>query len=46
MFRGIYRCIAALTLSAALAVTMVFTQDSAGAASVVGADSPNNHWCC
>ena len=46
MFRAIYRCIAALTLSAALAVTVVGTQDSAQAAPDSGADAPNNHWCC
>jgi hypothetical protein len=46
MFRAIYRSIAALTLSAALAVTVVGTQDSAQTAPAAGADTPNNHWCC
>ena len=46
MFRAIYRCITALTLSAALAVTVVGAQDSAVAAPVGGVYTPDNHWCC
>jgi len=41
MFRPIYRCIAALTLSAAMAVTVVAVENSDHPAPVA-----DKHWCC
>ena len=41
MFRPIYRCIAALSLSTAMAIAVVSTQDAPDSAPVA-----DHHWCC
>jgi len=42
MFRPIYRCIAALTLSALMTLTVVATTDVSHHSSPVA----DGHWCC
>jgi hypothetical protein len=42
MFRPIYRCIAALTLSATMALTVVAVTENSDHPAPVA----NKHWCC
>jgi hypothetical protein len=42
MFRSIYRCIAALTLTAAMALSVVAVTDNADHSAPVA----DKHWCC